>query len=98
MAGRRACTRILHRQRRVLIAEFHLDGLRLDAIQSIYDSSPDHLVAAVTRHARQAAGTREVVIVAENEKQDTVTCASTVRMARLTRYGTTTFTIARSWR
>ena len=33
--------------------------------------SPDHLVAAVTRHARQAAGTREIVIVAENEKQDT---------------------------
>jgi maltooligosyltrehalose trehalohydrolase len=53
------------------IAEFHLDGLRLDAIQSIYDSSPDHLVAAVTRHARQAAGTREIVIVAENERQDT---------------------------
>jgi maltooligosyltrehalose trehalohydrolase len=53
------------------IAEFHLDGLRLDAIQSLYDSSPDHLVAAVTRHARQAAGTRGIVIVAENERQDT---------------------------
>jgi maltooligosyltrehalose trehalohydrolase len=53
------------------IAEFHLDGLRLDAIQSIHDSSPDHLVAAVTRRARQAAGAREIVIVAENEKQDT---------------------------
>ena len=26
------------------IDEFHLDGLRLDAIQSIYDRSPDHLV------------------------------------------------------
>jgi maltooligosyltrehalose trehalohydrolase len=52
------------------ISEFHLDGLRLDAIQSINDHSPDHLVAAVARHARQAAGTREIVIVAENESQD----------------------------
>ena len=53
------------------IRDFHLDGLRLDAVQSINDCSPDHLVAALTRQAREAAGTRKILVVAENERQDT---------------------------
>jgi maltooligosyltrehalose trehalohydrolase len=53
------------------IDEFHLDGLRLDATQQIFDRSPDHLLAAISRHARAAAGGRSLVIVAENERQDT---------------------------
>ena len=40
------------------ISEFHLDGLRLDATQNIYDDSPEHILAAIVRAARQAAGTR----------------------------------------
>jgi maltooligosyltrehalose trehalohydrolase len=52
------------------IAEYHLDGLRLDATQAIHDSSEDHLLAAIGRRARQAAGGRRVVLVAENEPQD----------------------------
>jgi maltooligosyltrehalose trehalohydrolase len=51
------------------IDEFHLDGLRLDATQTIHDRSPEHLVAAVTRHARDAAGDRSIIVVAENERQ-----------------------------
>jgi maltooligosyltrehalose trehalohydrolase len=31
------------------IRDFHLDGLRLDAVHAIKDSSPEHLVAAVAR-------------------------------------------------
>jgi maltooligosyltrehalose trehalohydrolase len=31
------------------VRDFHVDGLRLDAIHSIVDSSPEHLVAAVAR-------------------------------------------------
>ena len=31
------------------ILDFHLDGLRLDAIHAIVDSSPEHLVAAINR-------------------------------------------------
>ncbi len=31
------------------IDEFHLDGLRLDATQQIFDASPDHLLAAIAR-------------------------------------------------
>ena len=34
------------------IDEFHLDGLRLDATQNIYDESADHILAALTRRAR----------------------------------------------
>jgi maltooligosyltrehalose trehalohydrolase len=53
------------------IGEFHLDGLRLDATQNVYDSSQDHILAAITRTARQAAGKRNVIVVAENEPQET---------------------------
>ena len=53
------------------IEEFHLDGLRLDATQQIYDRSPEHVVTAIGRRAREAAGARHIIIVAENEPQDT---------------------------
>jgi maltooligosyltrehalose trehalohydrolase len=33
------------------VREFHLDGLRLDAIHAIHDSNPEHLVAAIARRA-----------------------------------------------
>ena len=53
------------------IKEFHLDGLRLDATQNVYDQSKDHILAEINRSARKAAGKREIIIVAENEPQDT---------------------------
>ena len=53
------------------IDEFHLDGLRLDATQQIYDGSQDNILAAIGRRAREAAGGRSIVLVAENEPQDT---------------------------
>jgi maltooligosyltrehalose trehalohydrolase len=53
------------------IDEFHLDGLRLDATQQIFDRSPEHLLAAISYRARTAARGRSLVIVAENEPQDT---------------------------
>jgi maltooligosyltrehalose trehalohydrolase len=60
------------------IDEFHLDGLRLDATQQIFDASPIHIVAEIGRRARAAAGGRRVLLVAENEPQDvrTVTPAA----------------------
>ena len=53
------------------IKEFHLDGLRLDATQNVYDHSKDHILAEINRSARKAAGDRGIIIVAENEPQDT---------------------------
>ena len=43
------------------IRDFHLDGLRLDAIHAIVDSNPEHLVAAVCRRVH-AANPRAIVI------------------------------------
>jgi maltooligosyltrehalose trehalohydrolase len=53
------------------IKEFHLDGLRLDATQNIYDTSTVHILADVARSARKAAKPREIILVAENESQET---------------------------
>jgi maltooligosyltrehalose trehalohydrolase len=52
------------------IREFHFDGLRLDATQQIFDDSKEHIVAELTRYAREAAAERDIVIIAENEPQD----------------------------
>ena len=51
------------------IAEYHLDGLRVDATQNIYDSSPTHILRELTQAAREAAGRRTIYVVAENEEQ-----------------------------
>ncbi|HJQ22503.1 MAG TPA: malto-oligosyltrehalose trehalohydrolase [Blastocatellia bacterium] len=53
------------------ISEYHLDGLRLDATQNVYDDSAEHVLAALARRARQAAAHRDIIIVAENEPQQT---------------------------
>ena len=52
------------------VDEYHLDGLRLDATQQVFDSSPDHILAAITRRVREAGGQRQTYIVNENEPQD----------------------------
>ncbi|APW60916.1 malto-oligosyltrehalose trehalohydrolase [Paludisphaera borealis] len=52
------------------IDEFHFDGLRLDATQAIHDSSSDHIITAISRRAREAAGARSILIFAENEPQN----------------------------
>ena len=51
------------------IDEFRLDGLRLDATQSIHDGSKEHVLIAIGRRAREAARSRAVYIVCENEEQ-----------------------------
>jgi maltooligosyltrehalose trehalohydrolase len=67
------------------IDEFHLDGLRIDATQDIHDCSDDHILAALTRQARQVASRRgrSIVFVAENEPQH----AKLVRSPRRGGYG-----------
>ncbi|HEX8077735.1 MAG TPA: DUF3459 domain-containing protein, partial [Chthoniobacterales bacterium] len=54
---------------RYWIEEFHFDGFRFDATQSIEDESDEHIVGAIGRAARKAAGERSIILVAENEKQ-----------------------------
>jgi maltooligosyltrehalose trehalohydrolase len=65
------------------VDEFHIDGLRLDATQQIFDSSQDHILAAISRRVREAAKGRATYLVAENEPQHT----QLVRAAELGGYG-----------
>lgn len=51
------------------IDEFHLDGLRLDATQNIYDESEPDILCEIAGRARQAAGRRSIIVIAENELQ-----------------------------
>lgn len=51
------------------IAEYHLDGLRIDATQSLNDASEEHILTRIVRKARRAAGARSVLLLGENEPQ-----------------------------
>src|SRR5437764_9769509 len=44
------------------IDEFHLDGLRLDATQQIFDSSAENIMAVIARRVRAAARGRATLL------------------------------------
>jgi maltooligosyltrehalose trehalohydrolase len=52
------------------IDEFHLDGLRLDATQQIFDRSAKNVMVEIGERVREKAAGRQTIIVAENEPQD----------------------------
>src|ERR1700730_405970 len=56
---------------RYWIDEFHFDGFRFDATQSIFDKSDEHVIGAIGRAARKTAGKRSIILIAENERQET---------------------------
>ena len=51
------------------IEDFHLDGLRVDAVQAMFDASDEHILTELTRCARAAAGHRQIYLVVENQPQ-----------------------------
>jgi len=55
---------------RYWIEEFHFDGFRFDATESIHDKSSEHILSDVGSAARSSAGKRSIILVAENERQD----------------------------
>jgi maltooligosyltrehalose trehalohydrolase len=57
------------------MSEFHLDGLRLDATQSIHDESEPHILTEIGRVARANATMRHTSLMAENEPQDSTLVA-----------------------
>ena len=52
------------------VDEYHLDGLRFDATQSIHDETLPHVICEFTRRAREAARGRPLFLVAECEAQE----------------------------
>ncbi|HJU17892.1 MAG TPA: malto-oligosyltrehalose trehalohydrolase [Stellaceae bacterium] len=52
------------------IEEFHLDGLRLDAVHAIIDDSRKHILSELAERVRAAAGDRPVHLILENEKNE----------------------------
>jgi maltooligosyltrehalose trehalohydrolase len=52
------------------IEEYHFDGFRFDATQSIFDKSDEYIIGAIGRAARLAAGKRSLILIAENEAQE----------------------------
>jgi maltooligosyltrehalose trehalohydrolase len=61
------------------IDEFHMDGLRLDATQNIYDDSEPHILSEVTARVRETARARTSLVIAENEPQHTNLVRNTAR-------------------
>jgi len=54
------------------IREYHLDGLRLDAVQTIKDDSPQHIVAEIQARVQELARqlNRRVCVIAETDEND----------------------------
>src|SRR5947208_11694700 len=55
---------------RYWIDEFHFDGFRFDATQEVTDESDEYIIGAIGRAARKAAQPRDIILVAENERQE----------------------------
>ena len=52
------------------VEEFHLDGLRIDAAQAMFDGSETHIIAELAEAVRAAAAPRETYLVVENQPQE----------------------------
>ncbi|WP_337270561.1 malto-oligosyltrehalose trehalohydrolase [Oryzifoliimicrobium ureilyticus] len=52
------------------VTQYRLDGLRLDAVHAIKDDSEEHLLNELARRVREAAGSRQVHLIVENENND----------------------------
>ena len=52
------------------VSEFHMDGLRLDAVHAIIDESPRHLLEELAERVRSLEGERHVHLLLENEEKE----------------------------
>ena len=55
---------------RYWIEEFHFDGFRFDATHAIHDQSKEYIIGTVGHAAREAAGARSIILIAENDLQE----------------------------
>lgn len=52
------------------IEEFHLDGLRLDAVQAVFDDGSRHILDEIAERARATAPGRHIHLTLENDNND----------------------------
>jgi maltooligosyltrehalose trehalohydrolase len=54
------------------LREYHLDGLRLDAVQTIRDESSEHILREITAHSKEYAQEtgRQICVIAESDEND----------------------------
>jgi len=54
------------------LREYHIDGLRLDAVQTIQDDSPKHILAEIKEQATEFSkeSGREICVMAESDEND----------------------------
>jgi maltooligosyltrehalose trehalohydrolase len=54
------------------VREYHLDGLRLDAVQTIHDDSPLHILAKIQENVQELAREqgRRICVIAETDEND----------------------------
>jgi len=55
---------------RYWIEEFQFDGFRFDATHAIRDQADEYIIGAVGHAAREAAGSRSILLIAENDLQE----------------------------
>ena len=52
------------------VKDFRFDGLRLDAVHAIVDTSPEHVLHELARRVKAEAAGRHVHLIVENEEND----------------------------
>jgi maltooligosyltrehalose trehalohydrolase len=52
------------------IRDYHFDGLRLDSTHAMHDSTSPHILTAIADCARAAASEREVLVFAEDDRNE----------------------------
>ncbi len=52
------------------LIEYHVDGLRFDAVHAIHDESKSHFLDELAEAARRACGDRHIHLVLENDKNE----------------------------
>jgi malto-oligosyltrehalose trehalohydrolase len=52
------------------LIEYHVDGLRFDAVHAIHDDSQSHFLDELAQAARRACGDRHIHLVLENDKNE----------------------------
>src|SRR6185312_7495209 len=52
------------------LIEYHVDGLRFDAVHAIHDENDTHFLEELAQAARQACGDRHIHLVLENDKNE----------------------------